>query len=238
MTTVFRCTLSLTLLAIAFSVGDNRYGAPHSGNSVNHRNLGHGGYRGPSSSHLGAPSAPVRPAPVAYGGARNYNSAPAPKYNNVQAPKYNNVQAPKYNNVQAPKFNSAPYGARGAYGAPAHVSGPSHFGNNKRSTHQQPRQPAHPALNTNYPNQHSNYQQGAESKSQSHGREMKYTINDPHNRGQTHVTETHVVSNRQMHGAEAEAAMKKLMGSMGPGPNYGSDGGFQDFVKGMGLSFY
>lgn len=67
---------------------------------------------------------------------------------------------------------------------------------------------------------------------------MKYTINDPHNRGTTHVTETHIVSNKEMHGAEAEAAMKKLMGSMGPGPNYGNDAGFGDFVKGMGLPFY
>ncbi|CAL1291917.1 unnamed protein product [Larinioides sclopetarius] len=64
---------------------------------------------------------------------------------------------------------------------------------------------------------------------------MKYTINDPHNRGTTHVTETHIVSNKEMHGAEAEAAMKKLMGSMGNG---GHDAGFQNFVKGMGLPFY
>lgn len=63
---------------------------------------------------------------------------------------------------------------------------------------------------------------------------MKYTIKDPHNRGMTHVTETHVVSNRQMHGAEAEAAMHKLMGSMGSSSN----SGFDDFVKGMGLPFY
>ena len=63
---------------------------------------------------------------------------------------------------------------------------------------------------------------------------MKYTIKDPHNRGMTHVTETHVVSNRQMHGAEAEAAMQKLMGSMGSSPG----SGFDDFFKGMGLPFY
>lgn len=114
---VFLCTLSLSLLAIAFSAlaGDNRYGAPHNG--LHQRNVGHGGYnRAPSSpSHFNAPRAPVRPAPVAYGGARSYNSAPAPKYNNVQAPKYNNVQAPK--------FNNAPYGGHGGYGAPAHGKG-------------------------------------------------------------------------------------------------------------------
>lgn len=63
---------------------------------------------------------------------------------------------------------------------------------------------------------------------------MKYTVKDPHNRGMTHVTETHVVSNRQMHGAEAEAAMQKLMGSMGSS----SGSGFDDFLKGMGLPFY
>lgn len=63
---------------------------------------------------------------------------------------------------------------------------------------------------------------------------MKYTIRDPQNRGTTHVSETHVVSNRQMHGAEAEAAMKKLMGSMGSS----SSGGFDDFFKDMGLPFY
>lgn len=63
---------------------------------------------------------------------------------------------------------------------------------------------------------------------------MKYTIRDPQNRGMTHVSETHVVSNRQMHGAEAEAAMKQLMGSMGSNSN----GGFDNFLKGMGLPFY
>lgn len=66
---------------------------------------------------------------------------------------------------------------------------------------------------------------------------MKYTVRDPHSKGTTHVTETHVVTNRQMHGAEAEAAMKKIMGSMGPGGG-GGYGGVPDFVKDMGLPFY
>lgn len=115
-------------------------------------------------------------------------------------------------------------------------SGASHFASAKRSVYQPQESAYSSSSRQNYPHQqnYAHNQQNAQSSSQTHGREMKYTIKDPQNRGTTHVTETHVVSNRQMHGAEAEAAMKKLMGSMGPG----SDGGFNDFVKGMGLPFY
>lgn len=118
------------------------------------------------------------------------------------------------------------------------ASGLSHISSPRRSVYESQQASSSSSSNTGYsqpqPKLYSQVHESAESRSQTHGREMKYTIKDPHNKGTTHVSETHVVSNRQMHGAEAEAAMKKLMGSMGPG----SDNGFGDIFKGFGLPFY
>lgn len=118
--------------------------------------------------------------------------------------------------------------------------GSNHYSSAKRSVYQQPqeRQSYSSSSRSGGYAPQQNYGQSsqhAQSSSTAHGREMKYTIRDPKNTGTTHVTETHVVSNKQMHGAEAEAAMKQLMGSMGPSSN---GGGFDDFIKNMGLPFY
>lgn len=113
----------------------------------------------------------------------------------------------------------------------------SHYSSSQRSAYNHPQESSSygTSSRSNYPQQnYAHSQHNAQTSSTAHGREMKYTIKDPHNRGMTHVTETHVVSNRQMHGAEAEAAMHKLMGSMGSSPS----SGFDDLLKGMGLPFY
>ncbi|XP_054707950.1 uncharacterized protein LOC129217646 [Uloborus diversus] len=200
---------SVLTLSLCALAPNNRYaGPPHSRNSLGHR-------AGPPSygSPVYAPhSSPVAP-PQHYGGARHYG-----------------------NSAHSAPRHSGPvnYGPAPRYGAPSHGAPAPHYGGlHQRSAPayqphlEQPRSYSAPAP----------YRQQPESQPQVNGREMKYTIRDPHNRGTTHVTETHVVSNRQMHGAEAEAAMKKLMGSMGPA-SYGSDSSFQNFVKDMGLPFY
>lgn len=242
--------------------GNNRYGSPQSRNSLNYRGAPQHQNRYSAPQHLSAPRAPSVPhapssphsprrphsprvpvsQPQSYGsrnvgyGGNAHNSGPG----SYGGGRHFGAAGPSLNQYSGPVSygSSVPYS--GHTGQLHGSGGSNHYSSAKRSVYQQPQE--HQSYSSSsrsggYAPQ-QNYAQAsqqAQSSSTSHGREMKYTVRDPKNRGTTHVTETHVVSNKQMHGAEAEAAMKQLMGSMGPG---GSNGGFDDIFKNMGLPFY
>ncbi|XP_022237391.1 uncharacterized protein LOC111084965 [Limulus polyphemus] len=66
--------------------------------------------------------------------------------------------------------------------------------------------------------------------SQSYGREMHYSIHDPHTKSHMQVKEMHVKMDRKMNSKEAEEALHDIMGSM-----HGGEEGFKDFLSSIGF---